>query len=96
MLAFDEAHRYQKSVRSDWRQVNIEKVLVDSFYCVILNKPTFFVQTQMEVALRLKFTQHPDLKASLLGTGEADLVEVRVTLSFRTALVLKLILGFPT
>ncbi|KAF8558128.1 DUF1768-domain-containing protein [Imleria badia] len=54
MLAFDEAHRYQKWVRSDWRQVNVEK---------------------METALRLKFTQHPDLKASLLGTGDADLVE---------------------
>ncbi|KAH0833184.1 hypothetical protein J3R83DRAFT_12213 [Lanmaoa asiatica] len=54
MLAFDEAHRYQKWVRSDWRQVNTEK---------------------MEVALRLKFTQHPDLKALLLGTGDADLVE---------------------
>jgi len=54
MLAFDEAHRYQKLVRSDWRQVNVEK---------------------MEVALRLKFTQHPDLKALLLGTGDADLVE---------------------
>ncbi|KAG8213140.1 hypothetical protein J3R82DRAFT_11546 [Butyriboletus roseoflavus] len=54
MLAFDEAHRYQKWVRSDWRQVNIQK---------------------MEIALRLKFTQHPDLKALLLGTGDADLVE---------------------
>ncbi|KAG9315170.1 hypothetical protein JVU11DRAFT_4295 [Chiua virens] len=54
MLAFDEAHRNQKLVRSDWRQVNIEK---------------------MEIALRLKFTQHPDLKALLLGTGDADLIE---------------------
>lgn len=54
MLAFDEAHRSQKWVRSDWRQVNVEK---------------------MEVALRLKFTQHPDLKAMLLGTGDAELVE---------------------
>lgn len=36
----------------------------------------------MEVALRLKFTQHPDLKASLLGTGDADLVEVRGILLF--------------
>jgi hypothetical protein len=26
MLAFDEAHRYQKWVRSDWRQVNMGKV----------------------------------------------------------------------
>ncbi|KAI9570621.1 DUF1768-domain-containing protein [Boletus coccyginus] len=54
MSAFDEAHRYQQWVRSDWRQVNIEK---------------------MEVALRLKFTQHPALKTLLLGTGDADLVE---------------------
>lgn len=31
MVAFDEAHRYQKWVRSDWRQVNVEKVLVNDF-----------------------------------------------------------------
>lgn len=31
----------------------------------------------MEIALRLKFTQYPDLKTLLLGTGDADLVEVR-------------------
>ncbi|KIM64293.1 hypothetical protein SCLCIDRAFT_1213396 [Scleroderma citrinum Foug A] len=54
VLAFDEAHRQQKWVRSDWRQVNVEK---------------------MEFALRLKFTQHPDLKAMLLGTGDAELIE---------------------
>ncbi|KAL4075067.1 hypothetical protein V8B97DRAFT_1868361 [Scleroderma yunnanense] len=54
MLAFDEAHRQQKWVRSDWRQVNVEK---------------------MEIALRLKFTQHPDLKAMLLGTGDGELIE---------------------
>ncbi|KAF8428875.1 hypothetical protein L210DRAFT_3563962 [Boletus edulis BED1] len=54
MLAFDEAHQYQKWVRSDWRQVNVEK---------------------MEIALHLKFTQHPDLKALLLGTGDADIIE---------------------
>jgi hypothetical protein len=29
----------------------------------------------MEVTLRLKFTQHTDLKALLLGTGDAELVE---------------------
>ncbi|KAJ8587001.1 DUF1768-domain-containing protein [Rhizopogon salebrosus TDB-379] len=51
---FDEAHRHQKWVRSDWRQVNVEK---------------------MEVTLRLKFTQHTDLRALLLGTGDAELVE---------------------
>ncbi|KAG2036254.1 hypothetical protein BDR03DRAFT_993005 [Suillus americanus] len=51
---FDEAHRHQKWVRTDWRQVNVEK---------------------MEVTLRLKFTQHKDLKALLLGTGDAELVE---------------------
>lgn len=50
---------------------------------VLLNKPTL---TQMEVALRLKFTQHPNLKALLLGTGEADLVEVREVPSLRLAL----------
>lgn len=31
---------------------------------------------QMEVTLRLKFTQHNDLRAMLLGTGDAELVEV--------------------
>jgi hypothetical protein len=31
---------------------------------------------QMEVTLRLKFTQHTDLRALLLGTGDAELVEV--------------------
>ncbi|OAX41488.1 DUF1768-domain-containing protein [Rhizopogon vinicolor AM-OR11-026] len=51
---FDEAHRHQKWVRSDWRQVNVEK---------------------MEVTLRLKFTQHADLRAMLLGTGDAELIE---------------------
>ncbi|KAI6024988.1 hypothetical protein PISMIDRAFT_673224 [Pisolithus microcarpus 441] len=30
---------------------------------------------KMEIALRLKFTQHPDLKAMLLGTGDSELVE---------------------
>ncbi|KIK96582.1 hypothetical protein PAXRUDRAFT_825817 [Paxillus rubicundulus Ve08.2h10] len=54
MVAFDEAHRYQNWVRTDWRQVNVEK---------------------METALRLKFTQHLDLKAMLLGTGDAELIE---------------------
>lgn len=32
----------------------------------------------MEVTLRLKFTQHTDLKALLLGTGDAELVEVKL------------------
>lgn len=40
----------------------------------------------MEIALRLKFTQHPALKALLLGTGEADLIEVRGALSLHPAL----------
>lgn len=31
---------------------------------------------KMEIALRLKFTQHLDLKAMLLGTGDAELIEV--------------------
>jgi hypothetical protein len=39
----------------------------------------------MDIALRLKFTQHRDLRALLLGTGDADLVEVRGVLSFRSA-----------
>lgn len=30
----------------------------------------------MEIALRLKFTQHPKLKKLLLNTGDAELVEV--------------------
>jgi hypothetical protein len=29
MMAFDEAHRYQNWVRTDWRQVNVEKVRVN-------------------------------------------------------------------
>ena len=32
----------------------------------------------MEEALYHKFTQHLDLKAELLGTGDAELVEVGV------------------
>lgn len=40
----------------------------------------------MEIALRLKFTQHPDLKALLLGTGDADLVEVGRVRAFSPAL----------
>lgn len=72
---FDEAHRHQKWVRSDWRQVNVEKVALPwkftgcqcDYLCSHL---------QMEVTLRLKFTQHADLRAMLLGTGDAELVEV--------------------
>ncbi|KAG7089293.1 hypothetical protein E1B28_010991 [Marasmius oreades] len=52
--AFSEARRLQSEVRSDWRDVNIEK---------------------MDIALQLKFTQHPDLKQELLTTGNAELVE---------------------
>ena len=40
----------------------------------------------MDIVLHLKFTQHRDLKALLLGTGDAHLVEVRGVLSFRSAL----------
>lgn len=49
----------------------------------------------MEIALRLKFTQHPDLKALLLGTGDADLIEVRGAPSIRPALD-SFALGFTT
>ncbi|KAH7925822.1 DUF1768-domain-containing protein [Leucogyrophana mollusca] len=52
--AFDLAHQYQSWVRSDWRQVNVEK---------------------MEATIRLKFEQHAGLKAMLLGTGDAELIE---------------------
>lgn len=31
----------------------------------------------MEEALWHKFTQHADLRAELLGTGDAELIEVR-------------------
>ena len=31
----------------------------------------------MDEALFHKFTQHPDLHAELLGTGDAELIEVR-------------------
>jgi predicted NAD-dependent protein-ADP-ribosyltransferase YbiA (DUF1768 family) len=31
----------------------------------------------METAIYLKFTQHKDLKRELLGTGNAELIEVR-------------------
>lgn len=36
MLAFDEAHRQQKWVRSDWRQVNVEKVSLPSIPTIFL------------------------------------------------------------
>ena len=32
---------------------------------------------QMEEALFFKFTQHPQLRDELLGTGDAELIEVR-------------------
>lgn len=32
----------------------------------------------MDITLWHKFTQHPDLKAELLATGDAELVEVYV------------------
>lgn len=50
----------------------------------------------MEVALRLKFTQHPDLKALLLGTGDANIIEVRRVLSFFVPPYDSIDLGFPT
>lgn len=53
-VAFSEARRFQPEVRTDWKQVNIEK---------------------MDEALWCKFTQHSDLKAELLSTGDAELVE---------------------
>jgi predicted NAD-dependent protein-ADP-ribosyltransferase YbiA (DUF1768 family) len=36
----------------------------------------------MEEALWHKFTQHADLKAELLSTGNAELIEVRLAESF--------------
>ena len=49
----------------------------------------------MDIVLHLKFTQHRDLKALLLGTGDAHLVEVRIPIvSFR--LGTQPVLGFPT
>jgi len=53
-VALSEAHRFQPEVRSDWKQVNIEKMDETLFY---------------------KFTQHPNLRAELLGTGDAELIE---------------------
>lgn len=35
-----------------------------------------YVSIQMDEALYHKFTQHNDLKAELLATGDAELVEV--------------------
>lgn len=35
------------------------------------------MSSQMDEVLWHKFTQHLDLKAELLGTGDAELVEVR-------------------
>ena len=49
--------------------------------------------SQMEVTLRLKFTQHADLRAMLLGTRDAELVEVRC-LAPITLLLIKY-LGLP-
>ena len=34
----------------------------------------------MEETLRLKFDQHPDLRKELLGTGDAELIEVCSTI----------------
>ena len=49
----------------------------------------------MDIALRLKYTQHRDLKALLLGTGDAHLVEVRGVLSFRSGLGFNRFWDFP-
>ncbi|KAF9533937.1 hypothetical protein CPB83DRAFT_757105 [Crepidotus variabilis] len=53
-VAFSEARRFQAEVRSDWKQVNIEK---------------------MDITLREKFIQNAGLRAELLSTGDAELVE---------------------
>jgi predicted NAD-dependent protein-ADP-ribosyltransferase YbiA (DUF1768 family) len=37
----------------------------------------------MEIVVWHKFTQHEDLKQELQGTGDAELVEVRNTISVR-------------
>jgi hypothetical protein len=53
----------------------------------------------MEAALHLKFTQHLDLKAMLLGTGDAELIEVgsgyRIPV-LSSSLTLLHSIGFPS
>ena len=73
-MAFSEARRHQHEVRPDWSLVNKEMVR----YSVVFSLSLAFsnVYAKMDVTLWHKFTQHQDLKAELLATGDAELVEV--------------------
>ncbi|KAG1752326.1 uncharacterized protein EDB91DRAFT_1044610 [Suillus paluster] len=62
-VVFDETHRFNPEVRSDWLQVRIEMARI-SFIC-----------DSMDLVLWHKFTQNRHLKEELLSTGDAELVE---------------------
>ena len=70
--AFAEARAYQADVRPDWKQVNVQMV----GYIFVMRTYFILILSQMDVALRHKFDQHDDLRDELLGTGDAELVEV--------------------
>ena len=73
-MAFSEARRFQPEVRQDWKHYNIKAVRLFDPDSKLLKADD--ARLQMEVAIWHKFSQHRDLKEELLGTGDADLIEV--------------------
>lgn len=75
--AFNLAQRFRQDVRHDWAHVSIHYV------CTNLNRSGILklmnLLAQMDVTLYHKFTQHSNLKAELLATGNAELVEVYIS-----------------
>ena len=70
--AFSEAHRFQSEVRNDWQHVKIEKVCFNQASCRL----KLTRKSKMDEVLHLKFEQHASLRRELLGTGDAELIEV--------------------
>lgn len=88
--ALNEARRLQEFVRPDWFQVHITKV---SDQPNLVSLSTDLTSSQMYETLRLKFSQHLDLRAELLNTGDATLIEVSLLRFSDSPLRLKLLIS---
>lgn len=79
-VALSEARRFRSEVRRDWEKVNIRKVCLMLFSAECRRQFLKTYISQMDETLYLKFTQHADLRAELLATGNAELLEVYIYL----------------
>lgn len=82
-IVFDETHRFNPEVRSDWLRVRIDMVCPSPPPLLWLRTHAggvfgvaADVEPQMDMVLWNKFTQNEHLKRELLSTGNAELVEV--------------------